>query len=54
MKKKLIFFLCLAVFLVLVTFLPNQTDSNGPGAGDIWWMNVPEITEHYHTITNKN
>ncbi|MFA9557784.1 hypothetical protein ACERII_10800 [Evansella sp. AB-rgal1] len=54
MKKKIIFFSLVAIVLLLVPLLPTTAGSNTPGAGDIWWMNVPEINESYHKIKNRD
>ncbi|MBU9723551.1 MULTISPECIES: hypothetical protein [Bacillaceae] len=46
MRKKIIFIILTLSFILLVPFLPTM-DQDKPGAGDIWWMNVPEIDESY-------
>ncbi|ADU31962.1 hypothetical protein [Evansella cellulosilytica] len=53
MKKKIIFLVAILGIISLVLLLPNP-DTNEPGAGDIWWMNVPEINESYYKINGKN
>mgnify|MGYP005758685579 CR=1 FL=1 len=53
MKRLVALFAFIGVFLIVITVmqvLPDPKD-NGPGAGDIWWMNVPEINEMYEKVS---
>ena len=56
MMKKIINLLGFVIVIFVVTsvlhLLPGAP-SNEPGAGDIWWMNVPEINEMYEKMNEK-